>query len=510
MRNQFVLVLHSHLPYVLGKGRWPFGEEWLHEIVLDTYLPLLEGLESLAHDDVPATIAIGITPILMEQLKSPDFVVNFRKWADVKRVALEEDVSRLPDTSEARELNLFYRDELERRLAQFDALGGDVVAAFAALQDQGRLEVITSCATHGYLPLFSNDESRRLQIRAGVATYQHWMGRRPNGFWLPECGYVPGVERLLADEGLRYFVADAASFKSGRRRPYPGAPIAATASIDAPWTPWDIGSGVAALLRNPATSQQVWSRDLGYPGDGVYREFHKRSEGSGWQYWRITSKQTDLGNKELYKPAEARVRTREHATHFASLLQKLVDTHTHAHGESDVIVAAYDTELFGHWWYEGPTWITDMLRSLASQLSIGISSPLDMLRSCTLPKGKLRESSWGAGGGNDTWMNSETSWIWNDIHDDQRRFVKLLPDLHNGHTADMLLREIFLEESSDWPFLITTGQARTYGAARFLEHHQKVLTLFEAVEHPERLSQDQTGMDDPVFEHVHLNDIRRV
>lgn len=507
MTSRFVLVLHSHLPYVLGKGRWPFGEEWLHEIVLDTYLPLLEELEGLARDGVPAAVAIGITPILMEQLKSADFVVSFRKWVEGKRLALKEDVSRLPDTPEARELNKFYRDELEQRLSQFDALGGDVVAAFAGLQDRGYLEVLTSCATHGYLPLFSNDVSRRLQIRAGTATYQHWMGRRPTGFWLPECGYAPGVERLLADEGLRYFVADAAAFDTGSGRSYEGARIPASVSTESAWTPWDIGSGVAVFLRNPQTSEQVWSRDLGYPGDGVYREFHKRCEGSGWQYWRITSKQTDLGNKDLYQPAEARLRAREHASHFAHILQGLAAAHQQTSGNPGVIVSAFDTELFGHWWYEGPAWISDMFRSLAGQPSIAASAPLDVLDSYTLPAGKLRESSWGVGGGHDTWMNSETSWIWDYIRADQRRFIRLLPGLH-GAVADVLLREILLEESSDWPFLITTGQARAYGVARFLEHHRKVQSLLEAIDHADQSSQNQIGSDDPVFEHLHLDDLR--
>ncbi|MHB8070851.1 MAG: 1,4-alpha-glucan branching protein domain-containing protein [Candidatus Cryosericum sp.] len=509
MRSRFVLVLHSHLPYVLGKGRWPFGEEWLHEIVLDTYLPLLEGLEGLARDSVPAAVGVGITPILMEQLKSPDFVTSFRKWADGKRVALKEDISRLPDTAEARELNKSYRGELEQRLSQFDALGGDIVGAFASLQDRGYLEILTSCATHGYMPLFNNDESRRLQIRTGVATYQHWIGHKPQGFWLPECGYIPGVERLLSNEGLRYFVADAAAFDTGSRRSYEGAHLPVMVTTEAAWTPWDIGSGVAVFLRNPATSEQVWSRDLGYPGDGVYREFHRRCEGSGWQYWRITSKQTDLGRKELYRPSEARVRTKEHAAHFASLLQGMARAHQRTGGEPGVIVAAFDTELFGHWWYEGPTWISDMFRSVADQPSVIASAPLDVLDSCTLPAGKLRESSWGAGGGHDTWMNSETSWIWDNIHADQRRFIELLPELH-GHTADVLLREILLEESSDWPFLITTGQAHTYGITRFLEHHQKVQSLFDAVDRSDQLVSDRTGADDPVFEHIRLDDVRRI
>jgi 1,4-alpha-glucan branching enzyme len=509
MNSRFVLVLHSHLPYVLGKGRWPFGEEWLDEVVLDTYLPLLEGLECLARDGVPAPIAVGITPILMEQLKSPGFAATFRTWIDGKRVALAEDVSRLPDTPEARELNMLYRDELKRRWSQFDTLGGDVVGAFASLQDRGRIEVLTSCATHGYLPLFSNDDSRRLQIRTGAATYQHWMGRRPSGFWLPECGYAPGVERLLAEEALRYFVADTSAFDAGTGEIRSDQRIPIAPGNGVLWTPWDIGAGVAAFLRNPATSEQVWSRDHGYPGDGVYREFHRRCEGSGWQYWRITSKQTDLDHKELYKPEEARARTREHATHFVSLLQELAAAHEQATGEPGVIVAAYDAELFGHWWYEGPEWIVEMLRSLAEQHDVTAAAPLDILNSSTSPAGKLRESSWGAGGGHDTWLNSETNWIWDAIHDDQRRFIGLLPRLH-GRTGDMLLREILLEESSDWPFLITTGQARTYGTARFTEHHDKVRMLFAAVDNAERLSAIQTGLDDPVFEHVHVNDVRRV
>jgi 1,4-alpha-glucan branching enzyme len=508
MGCRFVLVLHSHLPYVLGKGRWPFGEEWLHEIVLDTYLPLLESLERLAKDEIPASVAIGLTPILMEQLKSSDFISKFRKWTDTKQSALRDDFRHLPDTQEARDLNAFYRDELDRRRVQFDAMEGDVVGAFASLQERGRIEVMTSCATHGYMPLFGNDESRRLQIRTGAAAYQHWMGRRPSGFWLPECGYVPGVERLLAEEGLRYFIADAASFDAGPGQEYSAGRISIATSTEAPWTPWDIGSGVAVFLRNSATSEQVWSRDLGYPGDGAYREFHKRCEGSGWQYWRITSMQTDLGCKELYRPAEARARTSMHATHFASLLRSLAADHEQSVDGSCVIVSSFDTELFGHWWYEGPTWIEDMMRSLAEQPSVTVAAPLDILGSYALPAGKLRESSWGAGGGHDTWINPETDWIWDNIHDDQRHLIDLLPHLH-GDTGDMLLREILLEESSDWPFLITTGTARTYATTRFLEHHRKVRALFAAVDGREHLPAGQTGLDDPVFEYIHLDDIRR-
>lgn len=508
MNGRFVLVLHSHLPYVLGKGRWPFGEEWLHEIALDTYLPLIEELESLERDAVPGTIAIGITPILMEQLESPAFVSDFRSWLDVKREALEKDTSNLPDTAAARALNQFYRDELAHRRAQFDALEGSLVGAFASLQERGRVEILTSAATHGYLPLFSNEESRRLQIRAGVATYRHWINREPVGFWLPECGYTPGVERLLAEQGLKYFVADAAALETGETQDFTSGHRTIATSTDAPWTPWNIGSGIAVFLRNHATSEQVWSRDLGYPGDSVYREFHRRIDGSGWQYWRITSKQTDLGSKQLYDPEVARNRASEHAAHFASMINSLSAQREQLRGDPGIIVAAYDTELFGHWWYEGPAWIAGVLRNLASAHSMTAVAPSTVLTERRLPMGRLRESSWGTGGGHDTWMNSETVWIWDMIHSDQRRFIKLLPDL-NGPEADLLFREILLEESSDWPFLITTGQARSYGMSRFLEHHRKVRDLLAAAEGQPYSSSERARSDDPVFEHLHLNELRR-
>ena len=507
MNGRFVLVLHSHLPYVLGKGRWPFGEEWLHEIALDTYLPLLEELDHLDRDNVPGTVAIGITPILMEQLKSPVFMEDFRSWMNVKRDALEKDPSNLPATPAAHALNVFYREELEHRLAQFDALGGDLVRAFGDLQERGRVEILTSAATHGYMPLFSNDESRRLQIRAGVATYKHWMGRAPVGFWLPECGYIPGVERLLEEQGLKYFVADAAALESGEAPDYTSGHRAVSTRSDAPWTPWNIGSGIAVFLRNHATSEQVWSRDLGYPGDGVYREFHRRIDGSGWQYWRITSKQTDLGAKELYDPDAARERAAQHAMHFASMISDLSSQRERLTGDPGIIVAAYDTELFGHWWYEGPAWIAGVLRSLAQVNSISAVAPTTVLSERPLPVGRLRESSWGTGGGHDTWMNSETVWIWDMIHSDQRRFIKLLPDLE-GTDGDLLLREMLLEESSDWPFLITTGQARSYGMSRFLEHHRKVRDLLAAAEGDAYNSSESIRLDDRVFEHIHLDDLR--
>ncbi len=508
MSGRFVLVLHSHLPYVLGKGRWPFGEEWLHEIVLDTYLPLLEELQALDRDGVTGSIAIGLTPILMEQLKSPVYAPSFRAWTSTKQAELVLDASRLGDaSSEAMTLNAYYRKELERRIQQFDAIDGDIVAAFGELQAHGRISVLTSCATHGYLPLFSNDESRRLQIRAGVTTYEHWMGRKPTGFWLPECGYLPGVERLLSESGLRYFFADASALDTTTHELPSGYALLPT-NEDAPWTPWNIGSGVAAFLRNPATSEQVWSRDRGYPGDGVYREFHRRAEGSGWQYWRITDKHMDMGEKQWYEPEAGKARAREHARHFVGLVQDLCMQHEAATGDPGIVVAAYDTELFGHWWYEGPGWVSWVMRDLAAGGSVSACVPETVLQERTLPAGRLRESSWGAGGGHETWMNSETSWIWDVIHEDQRRFIRLVPSL-SGDLGDMLLREILLEESSDWPFLITTGQARSYGMSRFLEHHRKVRALLAAAEGQPYNAVESDEQPDAVFGHLHLQNLRR-
>ena len=350
----FVLTLHSHLPYVLNHGRWPHGSDWLCEAALDTYLPLIESLRSLQAERIPAPVTLGVTPVLANQLASPAFVDEMEAFIAQRLTACDEAPASLAATGESALLPLveFWRDRLQRLRGAFRALDGDVIAGLRALERDGRLETIGSAATHGFLPLLARDESIRLQLAVGRTEHKRLFGRTPHGVWLPECAYRPrgpwqpvptapkagirrGIEEHVADAGFGWFFVDSHLASAGRPLGVYGDPAGnpvlhrVTAQPDgaahrSPHLAYRLASrDVTAFVRDPRSSMQVWSRYQGYPGDGAYLEFHKMRWPGGLKLWRVTGADVDLGGKQAYDPSAASRRAGEHAEHFAGLLGEI-------------------------------------------------------------------------------------------------------------------------------------------------------------------------------------------
>jgi 1,4-alpha-glucan branching enzyme len=264
-----------------------------------------------------------------------------------------------------------------------------------------------------------------------------------------------------------------------------------------PYWVGDAPGQVAVLGRNDRTGQQVWSGTYGYPGDFWYREFHRKDAVSGLQYWRIGGSDVDLGEKPLYEPAEAQRRIGDHAAHFAHLVEDLLTNYAKDTGKFGVISSAYDTELFGHWWFEGPDWLKLVLRRLAASEVVELTTASRIIDEHTPERVlALPESSWGAGGGHFTWLNVDTEWMWPIIHAAERRMEQLVAEFPDatGERAAVLnqaARELLLLESSDWPFLVTTGQAKDYAVQRFNEHVDRFNSLAEMAESGDTLNDDQ-------------------
>ncbi len=521
-QGAFTFVLHSHIPYCRGAGRWPHGEEWIHEAAVETYLPLLRALYDLRDEGVPFHLTVGLTPILVEQLRDQLINQHLTEYLDTRIAAAAADVARF---RAAGELNLAalaagYHAGHDRLLADYrDVFRGDIVGAFGALQESGHIEIATSGATHGYLPLLDRDSSIAAQISVGVATYERAFGRRPRSIWLPECAYRPpvmrdgyerpGIESFLEEQGLSLFFQETHAITGGRPvgkaagdavGPYEllagrGKPRAGRLTRRTTFEPYAVGhSAVAALARNSRTGMQVWSGEHGYPGDGAYREFHRKHEASGFQYWRVTGRGVDLGDKAVYEPERAGERAADHARHFAGLVQEEVARYYSETGRFGIVCAAYDTELFGHWWLEGIDWIREVLRLLASSEIVELCTAGGFVdahppeESIALP-----ESSWGQNGDHSTWLNPDTEWMWPVIHGAERRMERLV-EVHPTATGgvrsalEQAARELLLLQSSDWPFLVTTGQARDYAVGRFREHVDRFDELTTAVEQAGRIS----------------------
>ena len=488
MKGHFTFVLHTHLPYVRKHGRWPFGEEWLYEAMSETYLPLLMEFERLSSSGVRFNIVVNITPVLAEQLADEYVKREFERYLERKIEKTEEDLKSGQYDEKAVMASL---EHFRKVYDYWRAINGDIIGKFRELQERGYVEIITSAATHGYLPLLGRDEAIRAQIANGIATYEKHFGRRPRGIWLPECAYRPagewelpggrkvkrrGIEEFLEEFGIEYFFVESRLIDEGPvTRGYGEIPLyEGGKSTLRPY--WIKGSRVVVFGRNRETGHQVWSAHYGYPGDFWYREFHRKAPESGGQYWRITGKDVELGDKEFYDPDKAMERVEEHARHFVSLVEKLLSEFEEETGEKGIIVSPYDTELFGHWWFEGVKWLGRVLELMASRgietvtLSRFIENYSGERHEIELPEG-----SWGANSDHSTWWNEETEWTWEHVYRAEDRMVALASRFYGRDgTADRILkqlaRELLILEASDWQFLITTGQAKEYGKRRVLIH----------------------------------------
>ncbi|MBI5574028.1 MAG: DUF1957 domain-containing protein [Elusimicrobia bacterium] len=518
--GNFCFVLHSHLPYIKKAGVWPFGEEWLLEGMLETYLPLLDVLEQLRDEKIPYKIVVGITPILAEQLADDYFKKRFEEFVSDKIRRSNFDIEKFTNRhqNDYRHLAELYKHSFEKILDSFrNRYNRNIVAAFRKLQDEGYVEIITSAATHGYLPLLSRDSSVYAQLKIGIDIHKKHFGKKPKGIWLPECAYrpekfvqitknesyrKPAIDEFLAGEGLEYFIVDSraisggAAFSGWKRNGVYGdikSPVIDYSKKTGKTTmlPYLTKSGVAAFGRNFETGLQVWSGEMGYPADGNYREFHKKDCDSGLQYWKITSTKIDLGLKEIYNPGNVSSRINENSDHFNWLVESTLSVFSKDSGNEGIVVAPYDTELLGHWWFEGIEWLRQVLIKISQNPNVELTTLSEYLKNHP-PEyvAEIPESSWGDGGGHYVWLNSQTNWLWTYIHDAEVQMEdiagifsrkEILPDSDEARALKQASRELLLLQSSDWPFLITTKQANEYATERFILHYNRFCRIVLAL-----------------------------
>lgn len=504
--GSLAIVLHGHIPWVMHHGRWPHGENWLLEAALEVYLPLLQVIRELRSSGVKTPITLGLTPILLEQLRSPAFQQAFRTFLDDRLRRARDDQSNPELAPVAR----YWEGHFDRLRGLWDHIRGDIPGAFGDHGRAGEIELLSSFATHGYAALLKHDRCIRAQLRAGLDSSERHLGYRPKGIWLPECSFRPtapwkmpvlegeerlraGVDRILEEEGVTHFFVDAHLVQGARSE---GLSLAdGFHKVDWGEADWDPRRGwrsvlephrvgthggpatITAFARHPDVSEQVWSADGGYPGEGSYLEFHKRKDGDGLRYWRVTDRKAGLGDKRPYEPAAVQAVVAAHAHHFVSVVRDRLQGHSAATGREGCVTAAFDAELFGHWWFEGPRFLREVLLQLHGDPSVAGQTAEARLRSHPPDKvAWLPEGSWGAGGDHRVWLNEQTSWMWEAAYRCEDRFLGLVWQVQQrGHARSRKLlltaaRELLLLQASDWQFVIRTGGAVDYGFRRFCVH----------------------------------------
>jgi 1,4-alpha-glucan branching enzyme len=497
----FSLILHAHLPFVRHPEHPEFLEEdWLYEAITEVYIPLIFVFSNLHKSGAAPRLAINVSPPLCEMLSDSllqqRYTRHLENLLDLTRKEVERTPSEAPQFQAVAKM---YQESLSSaHMLWTERYGRNLVRAFRELQDAGVLEIITCGATHGFLPLISTPEARRAQLVVAVANYQKHFGRRPRGIWLPECAYEEGLETLIKDAGIEYFISDTHAILYGDPRPRYGV-----------FAPVRCPNGVGVFARDLETSQQVWSSITGYPGDPVYREFyrdlgwdaphdylrpHLHPDGQrrhlGLKYHRITSRDVALDGKQPYDPAIAHERAALHATHFITeRVKQCARLREHLNGHAPLIVSPYDAELFGHWWYEGPQFLNFIFRQLyLERESIRAVSPGDFLDSgIPIQTQQPSASSWGEDGYYKVWLNDANAWMYPHQHAAEARMTAFANQHHEPYplmrrALNQAARELLLAESSDWAFQIHQGTTVEYAARRFRSHIRRFDTLAREIE----------------------------
>jgi 1,4-alpha-glucan branching enzyme len=429
--GELALVLHTHMPYVEGFGTWPFGEEWLWEAIATSYLPLLDVLAAPGG----GSVTVSVTPVLADQLEPPEAMERCLRFLEgIRPESHRLDVAELVaaghgDLAAELERSAAEYAAAARRLRELTA-GGGLLAALAPYATW------TSSATHAILPLLASDAGALLQVQTGVAAHRRRFGGWQGGFWLPECAHAPWLDALLEDAGVRATCVELTG-RFGLGDPRHLQPLAA-------------GDGPVLWPLDRATMALVWSA-AGYPSRAPYRDSHRHTT-HRHHAWR--------NDGAPYDHAAALAQARADAAEFVGRVRKRV-------AGGGVCVCALDTELLGHWWYEGVQWLGAVLEAAAEQgLALTTLEDAGERHVLTPAPEDIGVTSWGDGGDLRTWSGpqvAELAW--------RARTAELRLQATPGRPADRALRELLALQSSDWAFLQTRESAGDYPRRRADGHH---------------------------------------
>jgi 1,4-alpha-glucan branching enzyme len=429
------------MPYVEGFGTYPFGEEWLFDAVIRSYLPVLE----MARD-----LTMTVTPVLADQLEDPGAAERLRRFLLEWRIgAAEADLPQVPE--ECRAACEGERSRYSRALELLDATGGDPLAPFQRAAAEGRIALASSSATHAVLPLLATRQGLGLQLDAGIRSHRRRFGW-DGGFWLPECAYLPGLEWQLAEEGVRWFCVDQSEH---------------TEPLDA-LAPVRTAAGPTALPIDWEAISWLWSLD-GYPSDPAHAQFAGKSL-RGIRIWRVGG--------GAYDPAAAEAAARRQAEEFLAAVAARLRDYAQERGGRGLLVFAIDTELLGHWWSEGPTWLRGVLEG-AEAAGVRLLTVPQALAEHEPVERPLRASTWGEGKDLRTWDSPPVADLAWGARRMELRLLRAVSAGLRGEALTRAARELLAAQASDWAFLDQRKQAGDYAHQRATDHSRAMLEAID-------------------------------
>ena len=487
-QGELALVLHAHLPYVRSAERNSLEGDWYFQALMESYLPLLQILEeAIKTKNKHAKITLGLSPTLLSLLEDSEFKRLFPDWISNRLELLE--CSSIDQKEAAEHLSR----RIKKQFNFWNSFKGDVINRFAALQKEGVLDILTCAATHGYLPLLrETPESIHGQLKTAVREHERLFKEKPLGIWLPECAYYEGLDQIMSECGLKYAVLDGHGILHANPRPRYGL-----------YAPICTKNGVAFFGRDSESTLPVWSAKDGYPGDSLYREFHKdigwelpieklnkigikERRPLGLKLHKVTNQNISLEEKEIYDPIRASEKVKEHAISYLKERRSQLDRLQYSMIKEPLLVAPFDAELFGHWWFEGPQFLSEIFHN-AEKEGIKLTRLRDVLSSNpSIQLCNPSPSSWGEGGYHSYWLNESNSWVVIEWEKASKEIVKYcsINNLNSYQTRILkqVARELLLSQSSDWSFILRAGTTTQLAKDRIKRHLSRFWDLIQILD----------------------------
>ncbi|MBU2574391.1 MAG: DUF1957 domain-containing protein [Elusimicrobia bacterium] len=486
-KGSLLFLLHAHLPYVNHPEHADFLEEnWFFEGVVETYIPLISMLESLVKDGIRPGIAVSISPTLGAMLENETLEGKLARYIKTRLELIDKELVRVENDPALLKIVRLYARLYEEAAGIIHTYSGDLITPLKQLQHAGHIEILTTSATHSILPLLARPEALRAQVAAAADDYMDRFNTKAAGFWLPECAYDPRLQTWLKLSGFEYIFTESHAVEFSEAAPRNGV-----------YSAYRTPNGINVFARDAESSKEVWSAKFGYPGDPAYREFYRdlgydadydyikpylsedgKRRPLGLKYHRITG-DVDLAGKLIYDPDEAQRAAERHAADFLERRMRQVEEIHSSKGIKPVIVGCYDAELFGHWWFEGPTFLECVLRKIRQdRLPLQFVTPSEYLNSAQEPPELNPQiSSWGEKGYFDPWLNEKNDFVYPEVLAVTDKMIETANRFRNhdlsllaARALNQAAREVLLAQSSDWPFLLYIGSHAQYAAARVEGH----------------------------------------
>ena len=513
--GNLAFILHAHLPYVRKNEKNSLEEDWYFQAVLECYLPLIRVLEeSIKSEPENSKLTISLSPTLITLFQSSELQEKFPEWINTRIKLLNE----LPE--EQRNDSKFLLKNMSDQLIYWEKYSGNLIIRFKYLLETGCVDIITCAATHGYLPILrENPETVLGQIKTAIRHHHSTFDVKPLGIWLPECAYYENLDKILIECGIRYAVLDGHGILNSKPRPRYGvyAPICSK-------------NGIAFFGRDSQSTLPVWSAKEGFPGDPSYREYHKdigwelplnklKEHGIssirplGLKFYRITDNAISLGEKDFYKENLAEKKAEEHAEIYLSRRSEQLKKLNLDYKFNPILIAPFDAELFGHWWYEGPIFLKNIFKNSKKHL-IKLTHLREILSfSPQIQVCEPSPSSWGHGGFHNYWLNDTNAWIVPEITKAGSTFVEVNSKNIQTELSKRILmqaaRELLLAESSDWSFILRAGTTTDLAKERIERHLSRFWKLIRSLNENESI--DFTFLksiekEDKIFPNINLSD----